>query len=57
MDFDRIKPDNPDVDIDDEQQPLISESSEEYIPFVRRKTTTSKQSGSIRAKVIVFVQK
>ena len=43
MDFDRIEPDDPDVDIDDEQQPLISESSEEYIPFVRRKTTTSQE--------------
>ena len=29
--------------IDDEQQPLISESSEEYIPFVRRKSTTSQE--------------
>ena len=43
MDFDRIEPDDPDVDIDDEQQALISESSEEYIPFVRRKTTTSQE--------------
>ena len=43
MVFDRIEPDDPDVDIDDEQQPLISESREEYIPFVRRKTTTSQE--------------
>ena len=43
MDFDRIEPDDPDVDIDDEQQALISESSEQHIPFVRRKTTTSQE--------------
>ena len=43
MDFDRIEPDDPDVDIDDEQQPLVSESSEEHIPFVTRKTTTSQE--------------
>ena len=43
MDFDRIEPDDPDVDIDDEQQPLISESIEKHIPFVRRKTTTSQE--------------
>ena len=52
MDFDRIDPDDRDVDAvgsddEDEQQPLISPSSagEEHISLVTRHTTTSQKYG------------